>query len=126
MNTVKKKYLQYIVDSFDCEELGIDENETPRNKARALLSLIEKSLGRNDQETVADYLRGLGAGITIEFWNSDILKRAEDFGLIDQIMNNSKFSKYKNQEKRKRGAENQIIENYFSVIAAYLLQIARH
>ena len=126
MNSTKKCYLEYINESFDDEdlELGIPVDGTPGERARAFLKLVKDSLGSDSLSSIKDYLQGLGRGLDIDYMNCDILYRAREFGLILSMLNNSKYSKYKDQEKALDKIEEQILENYWDVMALYIFQMS--
>ncbi|NOX14683.1 MAG: hypothetical protein GXP61_01340 [Epsilonproteobacteria bacterium] len=72
------------------------------------------------------HLQGVGEGIDIEYMNYSILEQAKEFGLINQMMNNAKYSKYKDKKLALEKVQEQIIENYWNVMACYIIQLSEH
>jgi len=126
MKTTKRNYLQYISDSFDLEALGLPETSTPRERATAFLLYIEGRHSPRRQDNVMQHLQGVGEGIDIEYMNYSILEQAKEFGLINQMMNNAKYSKYKDKKLALEKVQEQIIENYWNVMACYIIQLSEH
>ena len=124
MTNSKQLYKEYIAESFDCEALGLSEDSTPKEKAQAFLQTAKDCQGFSHQPRVADHLQGLGQGIEIEYMNFNILEQAKEFGVIDNMLNNAKFSKYKNRELALERVEEQILANYWNVMACYIMQMA--
>ena len=125
MNTSKKLYIEYINKSFDCEDMGISEDCTVNEKASRLCELIENRHTQDRRSNIKEHLQGLGQYIDIDYMNVDILDRAKDYGVIEGMLNNAKYSKYKNKELALERVEEQILENYWDVMANYINQLAK-
>ncbi len=121
----KKKYIQYIIEAFDCDSMEISEKASGKEKAQKFLSLIEGRHTDYQLSNTKEHIQGLGEYIELEYTNFEILNIAKEFGLIDNMMSNKKYSAYKNQELALEKVEEQITANYWDVVANYIIQIAR-
>ena len=122
MNT-KQLYKEYIIEQLKNNEFIT--GETPKDKANHFLTIVKQCHGNYNHQTVIDHLQGLGHGIDIDYMNYDIIQRATKYGLIETMLQNAKYSKYKNKELALERVEDQILADYWKVISNYILQIAR-
>ena len=125
---VKNKYKEYINDSFDLEVLELDETSTPKERAVKFLAMIR---GRHNKfhfdniGNTTDHLQGLGEGIDLDYMNFDIIERAKKYGLIDNMMCNSKNSKMKDKGKALENVRYQITKDYFRIMSNHIHQLAK-
>ena len=122
---VKKLYIEYINNSFDLDALELPETATAKERAKKFVSLVHNRQSKNTIENIQDHLQGLGEYIELEYTNYDILERAKKYGLYDNILNNSRFSKMHNKELANEHVENQICGDYWRVIANYIYQLSQ-
>jgi hypothetical protein len=123
----KKVIHAYIIGAIDCE--GYDLTPLPETDTEKLQHvancfkseyLFPNNLKRygSYQNTFASWLQGLPSCINIDFQYCDILEIGEKWGSFEGYPKGSK-----GREKR----ENQILANWFNLIAANTLQLfAKH
>jgi len=121
---IKNKYKKYISQGFDLDLLGLPKNSTPKARASAFLLTVKKCQGVNHGVAVLNHIQGLGQGLYVEYNYHDILKRAKRYGLIKSMLQAKKYDTM-NKEKALERVENQICDDYWRVIATYILQMAQ-
>ena len=117
MKTSKQMYFEYINNGFDCEAMGIAADSTMGEKARKFLELIDGRHSNFLPDNVRKHLQGVGEYLEIEFMNHEILSTAKEFGLIDEMLS-------KKTKRTLEKIEEQILENYWKVMANYVIQMA--